>query len=525
MEAEKKITNEEILTELETVLKYSSLKSSPVLTNFLRYVVEETVNENQHCIKEYSIAVNVLNRSSDFNSNDDAVVRIHAGRLRRVMNEYYLTQGQNNVLMIDIPKGSYIPTFIRRINNRIAEPLQNNNTKPLIAIFPFKSIIQDQNLSIVAEMLCGELSAELSRFDEIAVIGNFSNEMISKINQNALEAANLIGADFIVTGNLKNNDQKLQIRLNLLNASTGEFILTKSFEYESLEDFIKIQNEIIESVACIIGGYYGVIFKEIIKSASLKTINSDIWKGIYSYYKYQSSYSLENCLSAFTNLKQATKKHPDHALLWAMMGEFYLDGIAFAIEDNEFEEGYRCIMKSLQIDPNCQHVWHALTFANLFKKDSEACLHSAEQCIKINPNASGLVSGVGCMLIFAGYFDKGYAIMKNALEKNPNCPWWMNIGFCYYYIAKKDYTAALYWAEKMDAEETFWDPLLKAVTLSFTNQDSKAKKYLTKLIELEPEISQKINSALTRCILSENTIMQIIGSLDKIGLKRLVVHN
>lgn len=525
METVKRITNEEIFTELEAVLKYNSLKSSPVLTKFLKYVVEQTVKENQHYIKEYSIAVNVLNRSADFNSNDDAVVRIHAGRLRRVLNEYYLTDGQNNTVMIDMPKGSYIPLFIRRTKIPTAESLPNNNLKPVIAIFPFKSILQNKNLTIISELLCGELSAELSRFEEIAVIGQFSKEMISKIDQNTLEAANEMGADFIVTGNLKHNNEKLQIRLNLLNSSTGEFILTKSFEYETPEDFMKMQNEIIESVVCIIGGYYGVIFKEIIRKSSLKTIDSDIWKAIYSYYKYQCSYSLENCLAAFDNLKQATNTHPDHALLWAMMGEFYLDGIAFAIEDNEFEEGYRCIMKSLQIDPNCQHVWHALTFANLFKKDSAACLQSAEQCIRINPNASGLVSGVGCMLIFAGYFDKGYEIMKNALEKNPNCPWWMNIGFCYYYIAKKDYETALYWAEKMDAEETFWDPLLKAATLSFTNQEHRAKKYLTKLVELEPKISRKINAVLSRCILSENIITQIIGSLDKIGLKRLISNN
>ncbi|HJY11307.1 MAG TPA: hypothetical protein VJ304_00885, partial [Flavobacterium sp.] len=118
MEAIKKNTHEEIFTELESVLTFTSLKSSPILSKFLRYIVEETLNENQHFIKEYSIAINVLNRSADFNSNDDAVVRIHAGRLRRILNEYYLTIGQNNSLIIDIPKGCYIPRFIRKEHNR-----------------------------------------------------------------------------------------------------------------------------------------------------------------------------------------------------------------------------------------------------------------------------------------------------------------------------------------------------------------------------------------------------------------------
>lgn len=516
METAKKIKHEEIFTELESVLKFNALRNSPILSKFLRYVVEETLNENQHYIKEYSIAVNVLNRSHDFNSNDDAVVRIHAGRLRRILNEYYLTEGQYNSLMIDIPKGCYVPNFIQQNDKLHILPL--NNTNPVIAIFPFKSITQKYNLDSFSEMLCEELSAELSLFKDISVRGYFSKEIISKIDQNILEAAKIIGADFIITGHLQCNDKNLQIRVNLLNTLSGEYVMTKSFDHFDIGDIYNIQSQIVENVVGTIGGYYGAIFKEIIKNSS---DHSDTWKGIYNYYKYQCSYSLENCLSAFTNLKAATKTQPNHALTWAMMGEFCLDGIAFTIEDSEsvIEEGYRCIMKSLKIDPDCQHAWHALTWTNLFKRDAEACLYSAEQCIKINPNASGLVSGVGCMLIFAGYLDKGFAIMSDAIKKNPNYPWWMNIGFCYYYIAKKEYTTALFWAEKMDSEETFWDPLLKAVTSSFTNQDFKAKKYLSKLLKLEPETPKRIKSMLSSYILTESVTMQIIESLEKIGLE------
>ena len=517
METSKKNKHEEIFTELESVLKFNALRTSPILSKFLRYVVEETLNENQHYIKEYSIAVNVLNRSPDFNSNDDAVVRIHAGRLRRILNEYYLTEGQYNKLMIEIPKGCYIPRFIQKEDTQHIIN-HHDNTKPIIAIFPFKAITQKYNLENFSEMLCEELSAELSLFKDISVRGYFSKEIISKIDQNILEAARIIGADFIITGHLQCNDKKLQIRVNLLNTLSGEYVMTKSFEHFDVRDIYKIQSQIVENVVGTIGGYYGAIFKEMMKNSS---DHSDTWKGIYNYYKYQCSYSLENCLSAFTTLKEATKKQPEHPLMWAMMGEFCLDGIAFTVDDDEsvIEEGYRCIMKSLKIDPDCQHAWHALTWANLFKRDAEACLYSAEQCIKINPNASGLVSGVGCMLIFAGYIDKGFSIMNDAIQKNPNYPWWMNIGFCYYYIAKKEYTTALYWAEKMDSEETFWDPLLKAVTSSFANQDFKAKKYLSKLLKLEPETPKRIKFMLSSYILTDNVTLQIIGGLEKIGLE------
>jgi len=520
MEAIKKITHEEIFTELESVLKFNSLKNSPILSRFLRYIVEETLNDNQHFIKEYSIAINVLNRSADFNSNDDAVVRIHAGRLRRILNEYYLTNGQSSTLQIDIPKGCYIPEFLRKESKQSIVPA-HQVTNPVIAIFPFKSITHEQNLDLFSLMLCEELSAQLSLFDDISVIGNFSSEMISKINQNVIEAAKSIGADFIITGNIQCNNRTLQIRVNLLNSNTGEFAMTKSFDRIDIKDIDHIQNEITHSIVSEVGGYYGIIFKEIIKTSPYRiTDNLSIWKGIYSYYKYQCDCTFENYGSAFRNLTEATKLHPNHATTWAMLGEFYLYGVAFAIDsdENTIEEAHRCVMKSLKIDPHCQHAWHTLTLINLFKKDPEACLYSAEQCIKINPNASGRVSGVGCMLVFAGYFDKGYPIMQNAIQKNPYSPWWINIGFCCYYLSKKEYKNAFLWAEKMDSEETFLDPLLKCATLSFINEDIKAKKYLSKLLALVPNTPNKIHQMLSSLILSEDLVTEIIEAIERIEL-------
>jgi hypothetical protein len=55
--------------------------------------------------------------------------------------------------------------------------------------------------------------------------------------------------------------------------------------------------------------------------------------------------------------------------------------------------------------------------------------------------------------------------------------------------------------------------------LSFTNQDFKAKKYLSKLLRLEPETPKRIKSMLSSYILTDNITMDIIRSLEKIGLE------
>lgn len=203
-----------------------------------------------------------------------------------------------------------------------------------------------------------------------------------------------------------------------------------------------------------------------------------------------------------------------------MLGEIYLNGEGLAIKEikKPIEEGYRCCMKSLKIDPVCQQGWHMLTLYHLFKNDKEACLNAARECIQLNPNCSVLVSGVGLMIICAGYFDEGFSIMNKSIKLNSYYPWWINCGFCFYYLHKEDYEKANYWVNKIEAEETFWDPLLKAATLSYLNKPEPAKKQLSKLLKLEPQISTQIKNMLATILVSKELIKQIINGLTIIGL-------
>lgn len=523
MESIKKIPPDTVYNELENVLKFYSFKNSMLLSSFLRYIVTETLDQRQQHIKEYSIAVNALSRPSHFNPHDDAMVRIHAGRLRKLLNEYYSTDGKDNSVIIHVPKGGYVPEFIHNSKTRHADlPISTNKTNPVIAVFPFKSMIHRPDLEAFSQILSDEVSAELSRFQDISVIGHFSPDVISKINENILQAATLVGADFIITGHIQIISNKLQIRVNLLNSSSGKFILTKVFTPATIDDGIKIQNEIVKDIVSTMGGYYGILFKEIVKTAPSKiSSNSGVLKAICSYHDYQCSFSIENYANALSNLNEAVELDPNHAIAWAMLGEIHLASIALGLDNckKTIEKSSHCIAKALNIDPNCQQAWYALTLISCFKKDQDNCLSAAEHCIKINPNSSGIISGVGCILIFAGYFEKGFNLLENAISINPSHPWWINIGYCYYYIHKKEYQKSLYWAEKMDFNETIWDSLLKATSLSLLNEDAKAKIQLHNLLELQTLTATEIKEILSSFMLSDEIIFKIVNSLKRIGLK------
>ena len=82
-------SKKEILKELDCILSSDLFSRSTVLSNFLKFIVEETLKGNTERLKEYTIAINVFGKSADFNPQSNAIVRINAGRVRKLLNKYY----------------------------------------------------------------------------------------------------------------------------------------------------------------------------------------------------------------------------------------------------------------------------------------------------------------------------------------------------------------------------------------------------------------------------------------------------
>src|SRR5437763_7325148 len=110
------ISEDLVRKELSLILEFEELRNSRVLTRFIEFVVDKKLSGQQDEIKEYTIAVKGLGKSPDYNPQLDASVRIHAGRLRRILTQYYRETGKNDDVLIDIPKGTYVPMFTNRNN-------------------------------------------------------------------------------------------------------------------------------------------------------------------------------------------------------------------------------------------------------------------------------------------------------------------------------------------------------------------------------------------------------------------------
>lgn len=78
---------------------------------FLQYIVEETLEGHAGQLKAFTIAQAVFGRDASFDAQNDPVVRIEAGRIRRALERYYLVCGSSDPIQITIPKGGYAPHF------------------------------------------------------------------------------------------------------------------------------------------------------------------------------------------------------------------------------------------------------------------------------------------------------------------------------------------------------------------------------------------------------------------------------
>jgi len=97
--------------QLERLLASRCFSRNARLSGFLRFIVERRLEGRESEIKESVLAVEVFGRAADHDPRLDSIVRTEAARLRARLNEYYRGPGKNDALVIELPKGGYIPEF------------------------------------------------------------------------------------------------------------------------------------------------------------------------------------------------------------------------------------------------------------------------------------------------------------------------------------------------------------------------------------------------------------------------------
>ncbi|HYZ87635.1 MAG TPA: hypothetical protein VE621_24680 [Bryobacteraceae bacterium] len=105
------ISEAEVRDELNRILAGHEFRGSKRSQDFLRYVVENTLNGHSDTLKERTIGVEVFGRLATYHPSDDATVRVKAGEVRKRLGLYYAAEGAHDRVRIELPPGTYIPEF------------------------------------------------------------------------------------------------------------------------------------------------------------------------------------------------------------------------------------------------------------------------------------------------------------------------------------------------------------------------------------------------------------------------------
>jgi hypothetical protein len=113
-----KLGTAEISTAVDAILATPAFVKAPRMSKFLRFVVDQTLAKKGEELNEYLVAIEVFGQPEDFDPLTKRVIPPEARRLRRMLSDYYSApEGVKNPVRVDIPTGTYMPSFSPNISS------------------------------------------------------------------------------------------------------------------------------------------------------------------------------------------------------------------------------------------------------------------------------------------------------------------------------------------------------------------------------------------------------------------------
>ncbi|HKE24719.1 MAG TPA: hypothetical protein VKB88_20300 [Bryobacteraceae bacterium] len=121
----------EVLAELARILESPHFRGSRRCCRFLEYSVQQVLKGGaQDGLKERTIGVEALQRPADYDTGEDAIVRVTANEVRKRLAQYYQGAGNHANPVIALPAGSYAAVFHWHATSPPPDPAAPDKPKP-----------------------------------------------------------------------------------------------------------------------------------------------------------------------------------------------------------------------------------------------------------------------------------------------------------------------------------------------------------------------------------------------------------
>lgn len=100
---------------IDRIAASQHFRASARLREFLFYIADCAIRNAPEEATEQQIGLRVFHRNPGYNSSEDSIVRTHARLLRQKLAAYYLDEGLEEAMIVEVPKGHYLPVFAKRM--------------------------------------------------------------------------------------------------------------------------------------------------------------------------------------------------------------------------------------------------------------------------------------------------------------------------------------------------------------------------------------------------------------------------
>jgi adenylate cyclase len=529
IKATQKTPDSEIYQWLDKICSSGEFSPKDKTSRLLRFLVDETVAGRGENLKQYTIGTTVFNRLKSFNSELDPVVRIQAGRLRRSLDLYYAHEGKDDTVCIVIPKGTYVPLFLPQYPDVVPGEAVGETKfesvdiiRPLIAVLPFQNLTGDPQQDYFVQGFTEEISIELTHYEDFQVISCRGVSHPSGA-EDSHDVARKMGAHFAIEGSMRMDEKNVKISIKVLDSTTGEHIWGEQYRRDlTAESLIKIQEQIVREAILIIASEFGVIPQKLSSETRKKRpIDLDTYDAIFRFYDFQTKFTPETYMSAFTALEQAVQRDPDCGVAAAMLAELHI--VTFSLDlprsEDVLDKAGKLIQKAINTDPANKlvriisaHLYFQLNKRELFYLE-------IEKAQKLNINSVLRIGSIGHFLALYGDWEKGKQLIDKAMSGNLNYPHWYHGATTVYYYRQYEYKLAYKEAIQYDVPGLFWGPLLRAACLGQLQRQKEAEQNIAHLLKLKPDFKEKARMLIKRYVKEDALVEHIIEGLQKAGLQ------
>ncbi|MCA3544934.1 MAG: hypothetical protein IOC73_14485 [Rhodobacter sp.] len=513
---------DEIAAQVARILSSKDFDASDRNRRFLEYVVQETMAGRADRIKAYSIATTVFCRNEDFDPQQDAIVRIEAGRLRRSLDRYYLTSGRNDTVRISIPVGAYVPVFLRHcapaagsatsVGGILSEQGTGNKAvhRPTIHVCGFVPEGAAPGLADLAASVTRRVIAALARFTDLSVVGPDRPE----------EAA-----DFVLSGAIAAADGKVVAESLLRETAHGHYIWSDFFECGALsEDCVAQRIAIADRIVVAVGQPSGVLFSYLAQQAlNGGSTASGSFGSVLQFYSYWWNFDPGQYDRVRQALERTIQRDPHYAEAFACLSQLYSNAIRFryaggAHDDNRLQPAISLARQAVHLSPGSSRGYLALGIALWLDGQVENALAALRKSHELNPNDMEVVAELGLRHCLRADWDKGIPLIEEAYRRHQALPATHRIALSMWHFHRGRFDQALVEARNMDMPGVIYPWIMIAVSAHRLGRFKEARSALDSILALCPNYGDMVAADLQSRNVQPQLASMLIRGLRDAGL-------